>query len=81
MILSLRNLPHDITLHEVCEMFHADARVSEVHFSDDGNPDKVIAWVRFHEVSRVELNRMVDHFNRCVHKNRRIEAYAPLFFQ
>ncbi len=80
MILSLSNLPHDVSLHDICELFPNDERIEHIHFSDDGNPDNVLAWIKFQEIGRVELNRMVDRFNGHFLQDRRLEAYAPLFF-
>ncbi|MDI3323541.1 hypothetical protein QKW35_04040 [Pontibacterium granulatum] len=80
MIIAINNLPNDTSLHEVCELFAGDNRIENISFSSEGNPDRIIAWVRFNQMSRVELNRNVFRLNHHFHKTRRLEAYAPLFF-
>jgi len=80
MIIAINNLPNDTSLHEVCELFAGDNRIENISFSDEGNPDRIIAWVQFNQMSRVEVNRNVLRLNHHFHKHRRLEAYAPLFF-
>lgn len=80
MIIAINNLPNDTSLHEVCELFAGDNRIENISFSEEGNPDRIIAWVRFTQMSRVEVNRNVLRLNHHFHKQRLLEAYAPLFF-
>lgn len=80
MIIAINNLPNDTSIHDVCELFSSDNRIENISFSDEGNAERVIAWIRFNQMSRVELNRNVERLNQHFHKQRRLEAYAPLFF-
>lgn len=80
MIIAITNLPNDTSLHEVSELFAGDNRIENISFSDEGNPDRIIAWVQFNQMSRVEVNRNVLRLNQYYHKQRLLEAYAPLFF-
>ncbi|MGB0466522.1 MAG: RNA recognition motif domain-containing protein [Pontibacterium sp.] len=80
MIISIRNLPEKTTLNEVRHFFPGDKRLVNVHFSDTGNPHKLIAWVKFNDLSRTELNQLVHRLNNYYYKNQKLHAYAPLFF-
>lgn len=80
MIIAISNLPDSTSTQEVHALFSGDNRIEDIHLSDEGNSQRMIAWVRFNQMSRVELNRKVIKLNHHFHKQRRLEAYAPLFF-
>ncbi|WP_372830846.1 hypothetical protein [Pontibacterium sp.] len=79
MVITLGNLPPHVTQENVSDLLKGDARIQKITFSNEGNPDKVIALIDI-DIDRFEAQFISKKLNRTFFEDRRIEAYSPLFY-
>lgn len=80
MVISLSNLPPSVSEDDIRQLFHHDDRIINIDFSRVGNPDKVMALVKM-DISSFEAQYLAHKLNNQMLRERRIEAYAPIFFK
>ncbi len=79
MVITLSNLPAHITEEHIVDMLKGDTRIQKITLNNDGNPDKVMAFVEM-DIDRLEAAFLSKHLDQSFFGDRRIQAYTPLFF-
>ena len=81
MILALFNLPAGISEQQIRDLVYDDTRLTRIELTNEGNHDKYTAVLHYDDMSRIELNRLAEHFDGAVHFGRKLRAYSALFFK
>ena len=79
MRIEVINLPPDVTEEEIVSLFHGTCEIDDVALLYDGNPNKVVAWVRV-ESPRVCANALASKISGELCHGRKVGTYVSLFF-
>ena len=78
MVITISNLPPHVTEEQIIELLQGDSRIQRITLNNEGNPDKVMAFVEI-DVSRLEAQFLANKLNHAYFEERHLDAYTPLF--
>lgn len=78
MLIRIGNMPAGVGKAEVSELIREYCRIGEIKIIDEGNPDKVMAYVHV-DLDRVGANNVAAKIQGRLWKDRRLQTYVPLF--